>query len=408
MHDKLVVNMFADTNSFGKVLIETLENATRIDIAVSYLQMSGWHILRRAFANLQPNNIRVLTTDQMGITHPAVLIDALRNGIQVRSYSGTILYHPKVYLIYDSNERPVRAVVGSANVSFSGFESGIEAGIEVKDGTLLRQLQKWFDYLFSDNLSKRVDSNFVKAYEIRWKSASANRVHLRHISMRYRKAVRTGKIPTTDDIDVLDDVFSTMRLPIATLGFDQAGNNIRNLGRLLEVLSRFPRVSDKEKSELHLLGFLNGKGLTRLGLRARGAQSESEIARYWCHWIRHTKEEALVQRNPRLVSFRRAAYQFWKLKPDVRRHFFSNITSKIARPVLQTIELLCNGSSTVQTLTIDDFRSLSKITLNVGSLPEFFAIAVSDYRDNKGSRSWTNNDRKIVLESYRSAAAISS
>ena len=400
MKNKLVMNVYADTNSFGEVLKETLENASRVDIAVSYLQMSGWHFLKKHFSNLQPNKIRLLTTDQLGVTHPAVLSDAISSGMQVKSYSGENLYHPKVYLAYDSNEKPIRAVVGSANVSISGFEKGIEAGIEVKDAALVHELQRWFDHFFADTLAKCVDQDFIRAYETRWKASSANRILLRRILKGLLKTGKAAKTPTTEDLDVLDDVFSTMRLPVATLGFDHAGNNIRNLGRVLEVLSRFPRVGDKEKSELKLLGFVNGLGLTRLGMRARRARSEWEIARYWCHWIRVTNEETLAQRNSRLVNFRRAANQFWKLRPDVRRYFLTNITSTAARSLLQTIELLCNGSSAVQTLSVDDFRSLSKITLNVGSLPESIRIAVSDYLGNKGSRSWTSNDRRIVLKSY--------
>jgi HKD family nuclease len=400
MRNKLVVNMYANTNSFGDVLKKTLENATRVDIAVSYLQMSGWHLLKKHFANLQPDNIRVLTTDQLGITHPAVLSDAVRTGMQVKSYSGENLYHPKVYLAYGSNEKPTRAVVGSANVSGSGFETGIEAGIEVKDAALVRELQRWFDHLFADRRAKCVDQNFIRAYEARWKSSSANRIRFRRLFMQLHKATKPSKTPTTEDFDVLDDAFSTIRLPVATLGFDQAGNNIRNLRRLLEVLSRFPQVGDKERSELHLLGFLNGMGLTRLGLRARGARSEREIARHWCRWIRTTSEKTLAERNPRLISFRRAANRFWELRPDVRQYFLTNITSTAARSVLQTIELLCNGSAAVQNLSFEDFRSLSKLVLNVVSLPEFIAQAVSDYLANKGSRSWTNSDRRVVLESY--------
>jgi len=400
MKNKLVMNMYGNTNSFGEVLKKTLENASRVDIAVSYLQMSGWHLLKKHFANVQPDNIRVLTTDQLGVTHPAVLSDAIRTGMQVKSYSGDNLYHPKVYLAYDSNKKPIRAVVGSANVSASGFATGIEAGIEVKDVALVRELQRWFDHFFADRLAKCVDQNFIRAYEARWKSSSANRIRLRRLLMGLHKTRKSAKTPTTEDFDVLDDIFSAIRLPVATLGFDHAGNNIRNLRRLLEVLSRFPQVGDKERSELHLLGFLNGMGLTRLGLRVRGARSEREIARHWCHWVRTTSEKSLAERNPRLISFRRAANQFRELRPDVRRYFLKKITSAADRSLLQTIELLCNGSAAVQNLSIEDFRSLSKLSLNVESLPEFIGRAVSDYLTNKGSRSWTNSDRRVVLESY--------
>lgn len=400
MKNRLVINAYAATDSFGDVLRAALENAVRVDIAVSYLQMSGWHFLKKHFAGVQPKDIRVLTTDQLGITHPAVLTDAVRIGVHVKSYSGAKLYHPKVFLSYGSNGKPIRGVVGSANVSASGFESGIEAGIEVKDPSLLRQLHQWFDELYCDKWAKSVDIRFIQSYEKRWKSSSESRIRFRRMLAKGKKGGRTVITPTTEDLDALDDIFSTIQLPVATLGFDHAGNNIRNLSRVLEVLSRFPKVGDKERSELHLLGFLNGSGLTALGSKASAARSKSKIARQWCSWVRAAKEQSLAKRNARLVSFRRAAWQFWNLKREVRQFFLNNITSTELRSVLQTIELLCNGSDTVRNLSIEDFKSLSRIVLNPARLPEFLAIAVKDYLANKGSRSWTSTDRRIVLEAF--------
>jgi HKD family nuclease len=402
MNNRFITNKYADADPFGKVLQKALKDATRVDIAVSYLQMSGWHLLKSYFRNLRPGNVRVLTTDQLGITHPSVLSDAISKGIKVKSYSGGPLYHPKLYLAYGSNGSPERVIVGSANISASGFETGIEAGIELEDESLLRQIQEWFDHLFADRMAKCVDSEFVRAYEIKWKSASTARAHLRRVSKRFYKTAKTQKIYiNNEDFDVLDDVFSTIKLPVGTLGFDHAGNNIRNLSRALEVLSRFPQVNDKERSELHLLGFLNGTGLTMLGKKSQQARTEKKIAEFWCRWIHGTTESILEQRNRRLVSFRRAANQFWRLKPEVYHFFITNILSAGVRPVLQTIELLCNGSDAVRALSLDDFRSLAPIILDGKGLPEYIREAVADYRANKGSRSWISNDREVILKAYK-------
>ncbi len=401
MNSRFITNNYSNADAIGKTLQRILENATRIDIAVSYLQMSGWHLLQSYFRNLRSENVRILTTDQLGITQPAVLSDAITRGIIVKSYSGGSLYHPKVFLAYGPNGRPMRAIVGSANVSGSGFETGIEAGIEIRNAALLRKLQKWFDHLFRDRLAKYVDSEFVREYEVKWKAASAARARLHRTSKKFYKRDKTSKEYTNEDVDVLDDVFSTIKLPVGTLGFDHAGNNIRNLSRAINVLSRFPRVNDKERSELHLLGFLNGTDLTSLGKKGQGARTEKEIARYWCNWIHDTGDALLEQRNPRLVSFRRAASQFWNLKPDVRRFFLTKIKSASGRPLLQTIELLCNGSDLVRTFSPDDFKSLTPTVLNGKGLPEYIRLALADYHGNKGSRSWTSNDREVVLKAFR-------
>jgi hypothetical protein len=138
-----------------------------------------------------------------------------------------------------------------------------------------------------------------------------------------------------------------------------------------------------------------------LGKKSQQARTEKKIAEFWCRWIHGTTESILEQRNRRLVSFRRAANQFWRLKPEVYHFFITNILSAGVRPVLQTIELLCNGSDAVRALSLDDFRSLAPIILDGKGLPEYIREAVADYRANKGSRSWISNDREVILKAYK-------
>ena len=88
-------------------------------------------MLWAALKKISPARIRVLTTDQMNVTQPAVLSAALRSGIQIRCYCGNRVYHPKVYLLHGVTKSKDVAILGSANISGSGLQSGIEAGIQI-------------------------------------------------------------------------------------------------------------------------------------------------------------------------------------------------------------------------------------------------------------------------------------
>lgn len=65
--------------------------------------------------------MRLVCTDQLGITQPAAVERALQSGVQIRNYSGGAVYHPKVYLAHDRNLRPTRFLLGSANLSTSAL-----------------------------------------------------------------------------------------------------------------------------------------------------------------------------------------------------------------------------------------------------------------------------------------------
>src|SRR2546430_703661 len=100
--------------AFKRDIIAAIRDARAVDIAVSYLQMSGWFMLLRDLERIPPAQIRILTTDQMNITQPAVLNAALRLGTQIRCYGGNRVYHPKVYLIHGVTKSRDTAILGSA------------------------------------------------------------------------------------------------------------------------------------------------------------------------------------------------------------------------------------------------------------------------------------------------------
>jgi len=334
----------------------------------------------------------------MNVTQPAVLSAALRSGIQIKCYCGNRVYHPKVYLLHGVTKSKDVAILGSANISGSGLQSGIEAGIQISDPILFRRLAKWFDGLFCDPAAREIDKRFIKDYEGRWETAARARVPLRRVSGTQRGR---NIAPTPEDLDTLDDAFSTIILPVGTLGFDQAANNIRNLSRLLDVISLYPDIGSKERSELRLLGFMQSGKLSALGIKARGCRTTAAVAKLWSSWLKRTPNEALNSINRRLASFKRAATRFWRLKSEVRNFFLRELSNPEERKTLQAIELCCNGTEVVESFLINDFRAMAPFMLRGKRLSAFIRRAVADYLDNKGSRSWKTDDRRIVLNSWR-------
>lgn len=397
MISTLLQNDVATNNVIKKSILTALKSASAVDIAVSYLRMSGWSILKDPLVLLTPGKVRLLATDQMNITQPAVLDAAIKAGMLTKCYRGNRTYHPKVYIIHGTSPADNVIIVGSSNISESALVSGIEAGIKITGGTMFAEVSAWFNTLWSDTASETVDEAFITAYSTRWKPASQERA-------RWNRQRKTSKTPkayiTPEDEEVLDDVFSTITLPVGTLGFDHSGNNIRNLARFLSVLKKHPQLSSKESSELRLLGCEKAGKLTVIGKKLKGIKSTVTVARQWCSWIKGSDDAELIKINARLGSFNRAADRFWKLKPAVRKFFFTELQNRKERPTLQAIELCCNGSPVVESFDLEDFRDVAKVVARGKNFTEFIRNVITDYQGNKGSRSWGNADRKTMLNAW--------
>jgi hypothetical protein len=359
-------------------------------------------LIEKILSDVEPERIRLVITDQFDFTHPEALRKAYEYGIQVRIFTGDRVYHPKVYLAYGEGGKPTSALVGSANISESGLVMGIEAGVLFSELPLLKKLQGWFNALFSDSQhTLALDKHLLTKIGEEWEAAAAQRLKSRKVMRRKRLGTEPGPEISPEDLLVMEDLFSTIKVPIGILSIDHARNNIRNLRRLLDVLGRYPQVSSKERSELRLLGFVDGSELTHLGGIARVCRTEKSLAKIWCKWVAGQKTPELKKINPRILSFKRAARQFWKLNRGVRRFFLNNLESRESRNILQTIELLCNSGDVVRELTLNDFKMLTSLLSKRDLLPDYLRKAIIDYQKNKGSRSWKGEDRKTMLTAWR-------
>lgn len=400
---KLILNNFERSTGFQQALRELIRGADTLSVAVSYLQVGGWEMFHKQAERLSLPRMRIVCTDQLGITHPEAVKRALNKQVRVRKFARKITYHPKVFLAHDAKGRATRFLLGSANLSASAFSDSVEAGVLGEEARPLRTLDRWFDNLFNRH-SVDFTADLLAEMDKKWREQAAQRAKNRFRRLRDRAVEPEVIPPEPEDIDTLDDVLATIQLPIGLLNIDYGGNNVRNIDHLRKVLSTpRERLDQKQKSELKLLGFAFPYGeLTVLGREAAASRTNMDIARLWCRWLKRTPNAKLGEINPRLLIAKRVFPQFWRLRPEVRNHFLDNVQNRDDRRTLQTIELLCNASEVVQELSLDDMRTLSGL-LNSDRVPDYIREEVEEYFGNKGQRSWDRDDRRIIPLAWREA-----
>ena len=378
-------------------LATLLEPADQMGLAVSYLQVSGWDIYRDLAS---PNTLaatRILCDDKMGITNPKAVRLMLEAGVDVRAFSGAQVYHPKLYL--SSVNGSSRAMLGSANLSESALLRSVEVGILLEDqGGALAQ---WFDEMFVEFGAEFDDARLAKldrAFARRMKS-----------ELGYRPTdppVEPNLNQSHDGRELVDALFSGLPSYIAPLSFDQAGNTIRNFARARHFLAMPPsQWTNKQRSDMKLLGFAAGGQLTQLGNAATSDNTDPALADRWMKWFKSASDQELrdLSGNAALLRLRAVLRKFWSMKKEVRDFFLTEApnSSTNERPVLQAIELLANADSDVSDLDMKEVRALAPLLGTLEAFPTNVQSAVRYYMKNKSTRDWGIQDRRLVLEAWR-------
>jgi HKD family nuclease len=410
-----LLNNFPSAMSFREALRDLLDGAISLELAVSYIQYGGLSLFQQETKNLAADKIRIVFTDQMGITQPSAIRHAIESKILIRNYTGSGTYHPKLYLAYDHLRHPIKFLVASSNLSSAAFSNSIEAGILGTDKNSLKIFSQWFDQLYRSQ-SEEVTPDLLNKMEINWRRSAPKRVRTRLAERRLITPEPKKILPIfPEDLDTLEDIFSTIKLPIGLLNLDYAGNNIRNLGDLKKVLNNWDHVRNisdkkynKQRSELKLLGFTKEHELTPLGKKALYAADVSEIAFLWCSWLQRANDSEIESFNDRLKAVKRVMGQFWQLKTEVRNFFLENINNHKEKPLLMAIEFLCNANEIVQELSLEDFKTLMPLLEQNERLPVHIQKAIKDYLDNKGSRGWEFPDRKIIPLAWKDTQILKS
>ncbi|MGV1037736.1 MAG: DEAD/DEAH box helicase family protein [Candidatus Nanopelagicales bacterium] len=166
----------APTHPLGPALADALEDLDRdgrADLLVSFVMVSGLEAIApslEAFVD-RGGRVRLLTTDYLGITEKRALrqllgrASELGDRFQVRVYqSKGKSFHPKAYMLWSSGNPTSRAFVGSANLSHSGLQTGIEWSAPITDGASLSAMAVAFDELWSNPLAEPITPELVDAY----------------------------------------------------------------------------------------------------------------------------------------------------------------------------------------------------------------------------------------------------
>jgi hypothetical protein len=396
---KVILNNSPDTTSFRDALIELIAGgAVTLSIAVSYMQVGGWELFRREAQGLDFARMRIVCTDQMGITHPEAVRRAIGCGADVRNFSGAPTYHPKVFIAHGPNGRPSKFLLGSANLSEAAFTGSVEAGVLGADEGMLATFAGWFERLF-DHQSAEFTPDLLATMEQNWRAAA---------SRRARASLRPQAIPAVPaEAGAVGDILSTLQTPIGLLNMDYARNNVRSIGHAHKVLVQQTALSGKQRSELKLLGFMHDGQLTPLGRAAAAATTDAEVARIWCRWLQQTPEPQLRAIRPELLVAKRVFSRFWEMKPEVRDYFLANApnaggrdqTSRNLRATLQAIELLCNADWPVGDLSLDEVLALAPL-FRSDEVPAYIRLEVEEYFLNKGTRGWDSGDRETLLRAW--------
>ncbi|MDY0278198.1 MAG: DEAD/DEAH box helicase family protein [Acholeplasma sp.] len=181
----LVVNR--NTKNIKDRIIRLLEEADRVDIAVSYSVWSGLQLIYEKLKKFSSDSRFILTIEGF-VTDPISLRKLNELDMQVKVYSPTDKgkgFHLKTYFFEKNDERKI--LVGSANISSRAFGLVHEMAIEVeanKDGYIVEEYKTTFEDLWNDNFSDILDDTYVKGYEEIYKDYKKSQQFIYNLSLQ--------------------------------------------------------------------------------------------------------------------------------------------------------------------------------------------------------------------------------
>ena len=146
-------------NYFYDKFIKELNNAEEVKMNVSFLRESGVQLIIKNLKKqaLNGTKIKILTSNYLNITEPSALYllkDELGELVDLRLYqTEDISFHPKAYFFENKDKKVV--FIGSSNLSYSAFHSGIEWNyrlLKKNDQSAYQEFERDFQNLFSNSI----------------------------------------------------------------------------------------------------------------------------------------------------------------------------------------------------------------------------------------------------------------
>jgi len=153
-------------------ILERLEKADSIRLAMAFCHMSGWEKLESAIKKCK-GSVRLVTGLEFSQTEPALLrawnrLSVTPNFRPRVMTSESAFFHPKVIVVSAPGEK--FGLVGSGNLSEGGLRTNIECFAYIDDEEQVRTLAKWFDDLFNEK-AQEFGEDYIRAYEPTYRSA---------------------------------------------------------------------------------------------------------------------------------------------------------------------------------------------------------------------------------------------
>jgi len=153
-------------------IIENLNQSDSVDIAVSYVVMSGLQLLITSLEKFNTDS-RLITTIDGYVTDPTSLSKLLDLNIKTKVYAPKESdkgFHLKSYAFKSNNN--VKLMIGSANISSRAFAKAHEMMVEIdanESGHIIKEYSDAFNDLWEDQASIDLTIEFISQYEIEYK-----------------------------------------------------------------------------------------------------------------------------------------------------------------------------------------------------------------------------------------------
>lgn len=180
---------------FLPVLLDAINHAKQIDIAVAFIRKTGLNLIFDALVDaiqsnnvsLVPTTIRIITTDYLCVTDPdslRLLMVLKEHGAEVKIFATkSQSFHLKAYMFIKSQDGEALvgdAFIGSSNISKAALTNGLEWNYRVHvspdtdDAQIerLTEIRSQFQTLFNHTKAIPLEHEWIASYEQRFSNAA--------------------------------------------------------------------------------------------------------------------------------------------------------------------------------------------------------------------------------------------
>lgn len=181
--------------SLRDALVGELDSAGDLMMAIAMISRNGLARILKTLSDYLERGCRgrvLLGTDLA--TDPDAIEDLLHlqqehpGKFVVRRFDSVegCTFHPKAFLFKRASGSKI-AILGSANLTLSGFEENIEVGVSIEDRKVVEALWEYLEELFEGGRAKEVDEQWLAGYRKLWNDRARLLSELNDLSKKARE-----------------------------------------------------------------------------------------------------------------------------------------------------------------------------------------------------------------------------